>query len=43
LNSEFGKTVLMVTHDPVAARMAKKTMHLDKGKLGRVVTNGGEE
>ena len=25
--------VLMVTHDPVAADSAKRTLHLDKGKL----------
>ena len=41
LNEEFGKTVLMVTHDPLAAKVAKKTMHLDKGKLGRVESNDG--
>ncbi len=40
LNAEFGKTVLMVTHDPVAAAFAKKVIHLDKGRLGRVEDNG---
>ena len=33
LNREHGKTILMVTHDPVAAESAKRTLHLDKGKL----------
>jgi len=31
LNRELGKTVIMVTHDPEAARFAKRTLHLDKG------------
>ena len=33
LNRDHGKTILMVTHDPVAADSAKSTLHLDKGKL----------
>ena len=33
LNSEFGKTIVMVTHDPRAAEKAHKVMHLDKGEL----------
>jgi putative ABC transport system ATP-binding protein len=33
LVKEHGKTVLMVTHDPVVARQAKLTLHLDKGVL----------
>src|SRR3974390_2170554 len=33
LVTEHGKTVLMVTHDPVVARQAKTTLHLDKGVL----------
>ena len=33
LNSEFGKTIVMVTHDPKAAEYAKHTVHLDKGTL----------
>src|SRR5579875_2790078 len=33
LNREFGKTVVMVTHDPHAAKFAKTIRHLDKGKL----------
>ncbi|WNO11304.1 ABC transporter ATP-binding protein [Teredinibacter sp. KSP-S5-2] len=31
LNSEQGKTVIMVTHDPKAASYAKKTLHMTKG------------
>ena len=30
---EYGKTVLLVTHDPVAARRAHALLHLDKGVL----------
>jgi putative ABC transport system ATP-binding protein len=33
LNKEFGKTIVMVTHDPAAAKYAKRTVHLDKGTL----------
>lgn len=33
LNREFGKTVVMVTHDPHAARAATKIRHLEKGEL----------
>lgn len=33
LNSEFHKTIIMVTHDPAAAERAKKVHHLDKGAL----------
>ena len=33
LNSEMGKTILMVTHDPNAAQRANRTLHLDKGVL----------
>lgn len=33
LNTEFGKTIVMVTHDPKAAEYAKRTVHLDKGTL----------
>lgn len=35
LNREFGKTVLMVTHDPHAAARAHEIVHLDKGVLSR--------
>jgi putative ABC transport system ATP-binding protein len=33
LNTEFGKTIVMVTHDPKAAEYARHTVHLDKGTL----------
>ncbi len=33
LNSEFGKTIVVVTHDPHAARTASKIRYLDKGEL----------
>ncbi|MDQ3269109.1 MAG: ABC transporter ATP-binding protein [Pseudomonadota bacterium] len=33
LNGQFGKTIVMVTHDPKAAEYARRTVHLDKGTL----------
>jgi putative ABC transport system ATP-binding protein len=33
LNREYGKTIVMVTHDPHAASFATKIFHLDKGLL----------
>jgi putative ABC transport system ATP-binding protein len=33
LNAEFGKTIVMVTHDPEAAKYAKRVLHLDKGRF----------
>ncbi len=39
LNSEFGKTILMVTHDPRAASHGQRTVHLDKGVLDREELN----
>lgn len=33
LNKEFNKTILMVTHDPLAADHAERVLHLDKGVL----------
>ena len=33
LNSEFGKTIIMVTHDPRAAEKARTIRHLDKGVI----------
>jgi putative ABC transport system ATP-binding protein len=33
LNQEFGKTIIMVTHDPKAADKAREIHHLDKGVL----------
>lgn len=35
LNRELGKTIIMVTHDPGTTRYARRTLHLDKGKLAR--------
>jgi len=37
LNRDFGKTVIMVTHDPRAAEYARRILNLDKGTL---VENG---
>lgn len=37
LNSEMGKTIIMVTHDPHAAKSAHIIRHLEKGELD--VTN----
>jgi putative ABC transport system ATP-binding protein len=33
LNREFNKTIVMVTHDPHAAKFAKTVRHLEKGRL----------
>lgn len=33
LNQEFGKTIVMVTHDPHAAHFATHIRHIDKGEL----------
>ena len=33
LNRDYGKTIVMVTHDPHAADRAKRTLHLEKGLL----------
>jgi putative ABC transport system ATP-binding protein len=33
LNTEYGKTIILVTHDPHAARFASKVRYLDKGEL----------
>jgi putative ABC transport system ATP-binding protein len=37
LSRELGKTVIMVTHDPRAARRASAIKHLDKGVLANAV------
>src|SRR5579871_1429955 len=47
LNKDFGKTVVMVTHDPHAARFATTVRHLEKGELlrwtrFRSTSRGGE-
>jgi putative ABC transport system ATP-binding protein len=33
LNKEFGKTIVMVTHDPHAAQFSTRVHHLEKGEL----------
>jgi putative ABC transport system ATP-binding protein len=33
LNKEFNKTIIMVTHDPHAAKFATTMRHLEKGRL----------
>jgi putative ABC transport system ATP-binding protein len=33
LNTQFNKTILIVTHDPHAAEYARRTLHLEKGRL----------
>ncbi len=33
LNQEYGKTILLVTHDPHAARFATQIQYPDKGML----------
>ena len=33
LNQRYGKTVIMVTHDPLAAARAQRVLHVDKGVL----------
>jgi putative ABC transport system ATP-binding protein len=40
LNEDFGKTIVMVTHDPAAAKYAKRIVHLDKGTLVNGAGNG---
>lgn len=40
LNDTFRKTVIMVTHDPRAARRAKRILYLDKGVLADSLKNG---
>jgi putative ABC transport system ATP-binding protein len=40
LNTEFKKTIVMVTHDPHAAERAKRILHLEKGTLVEQVQVG---
>jgi putative ABC transport system ATP-binding protein len=40
LNSEFEKTIIMVTHDPRAARKSQTVLFLDKGVLTDSMKNG---
>ncbi|MEM1247513.1 MAG: ABC transporter ATP-binding protein [Acidobacteriota bacterium] len=39
LNQEQGKTIIMVTHDPLAAERATRTLHVDKGVLTETPTH----
>ena len=40
LNREFEKTIVMVTHDPRAAKSASRLLRLDKGKLVDDIVQG---
>ena len=35
LNRDYGKTIVMVTHDPRAASFAHRVLHLGQGRTGR--------
>ncbi|MCX7424888.1 MAG: ABC transporter ATP-binding protein [Planctomycetia bacterium] len=37
MNREYGKTIIVVTHDPKVARVARRQLHLEKGILTRDV------
>lgn len=43
INIELGRTLIMVTHDPKAAEFARKTSHLEKGRLLEVAPVPGPE
>ena len=43
LNDEFGKTIVMVTHDPRAAARAHRLVHLDKGVLKEDIRATGDQ
>jgi putative ABC transport system ATP-binding protein len=43
LNTEFAKTIVMVTHDPHAAERATRTLHLEKGALLEAGVLAGRE
>lgn len=44
LNTDLGKTIIMVTHDPKTTDYATRTLHLDKGRLaGSDPVTVGEE
>jgi putative ABC transport system ATP-binding protein len=36
LNRDFGKTIILVTHDPAAAKYARRVLHLDKGRFSEM-------
>jgi putative ABC transport system ATP-binding protein len=41
LNDEFGKTIIIVTHDAHAAERARTTLHLEKGTLVEAAASRG--
>jgi putative ABC transport system ATP-binding protein len=43
LSTDLGKTVIMVTHDPRAARRARRIRHLDKGVLTHALETAAPE
>ena len=43
LSKEHSKTILMVTHDPLAAERAQATLHLNKGVLVEGIATSGWE
>jgi putative ABC transport system ATP-binding protein len=40
LNRDYGKTIVMVTHDPHAAEYASRVVHLEKGVLVKSLPGG---
>jgi len=40
LNRDFGKTIIVVTHDPKVASVARRQLHLEKGLLAMDTTAG---
>jgi len=42
LNNDFGKTIVMVTHDPEAAKFATTRLHLDKGTFENQTASANE-
>ena len=42
LNEDLNKTIIMVTHDPKTTQYAKRTLHLDKGRLAEVSDSAHE-
>ena len=43
LHRARGRTIVMVTHDPLAASHAERQLHLEKGTLARTVRHGDAE
>jgi putative ABC transport system ATP-binding protein len=40
LNRQFEKTIIMVTHDPRAAKKSQRILFLDKGVLADSIKDG---